>query len=90
MRAERLLDGERLTPVAEWSRSGMRIDIAESPRFDTSPRTAVTLFPICFTATANSGSRRPAMKMYAPSLTNCFAVARPIPLLPPVTSPILP
>src|SRR5262249_50182378 len=30
------------------------------------------------------------MKMYAPSLTNCFAVARPMPLLPPVMSAIFP
>ena len=30
------------------------------------------------------------MKMYAPSLTNCFAVARPMPLLAPVMSAIFP
>src|SRR5215813_1234489 len=30
------------------------------------------------------------MKTYAPSFTNCFAVARPMPLLPPVTSAIFP
>jgi hypothetical protein len=33
---------------------------------------------------------RPVMKTYAPSFTNCFAVARPIPLLPPVMSAIFP
>src|SRR3989449_3362793 len=30
------------------------------------------------------------MKTYAPSFTNCFAVARPMPLLPPVMSAIFP
>ena len=30
------------------------------------------------------------MKTYAPSCTNCFAVARPMPLLPPVMSAIFP
>src|SRR5437870_5315627 len=30
------------------------------------------------------------MKTYAPSFTNCFAVARPMPLLPPVMSATLP
>src|SRR5262249_2759000 len=30
------------------------------------------------------------MNTYAPSSTNCFAAASPIPLLPPVTSAILP
>src|SRR6266481_8036532 len=50
----------------------------------------VTFLPICFTAAANSSSRRPVMKTYAPSLTNAFAVARPIPLVPPVMSAIFP
>src|SRR6516225_9623446 len=30
------------------------------------------------------------MKTWAPSFTNCFAVAKPMPLLPPVMSAILP
>src|SRR5262245_47165696 len=30
------------------------------------------------------------MKTYAPSVTNCFAVARPMPLVPPVMRAILP
>src|SRR5260370_23155111 len=30
------------------------------------------------------------MKTYAPSFTNCFAVARPMPLLPPVMRAIFP
>ena len=63
---------------------------SRSPRFDTSPCTPVTFFSISFTARANSGSRRPVMKTYAPSCTNCFAVARPMPLLPPVMSAIFP
>src|SRR5882672_3237818 len=52
--------------------------------------TLVTSFPISFTAAANSGSRRRVMKTYAPSFTNWFAVARGMPLLPPVTSAIFP
>src|SRR2546425_7533361 len=63
---------------------------SRSPRFDTSPCTPVTSLPISCTAAASSGWRRPVMKTYAPSLTNCFAVARLMPLLPPVTSAILP
>ena len=55
------------------------------PRFDTSHYTPVTFLPISLTATVNSGSRRSVMKMYAPSFTNRFAVARPMPLLPPVS-----
>src|SRR6267142_2438565 len=63
---------------------------SRSPRFDTSPWTPVTWPPISLTAAANSGSRRPVMKTYAPSCTNCFAVARPMPLLPPVMRAIFP
>src|SRR4029077_12601004 len=63
---------------------------SRSPRFETSPCTPVTFLPISFTAAANSCSRRPVMKTYAPSFTNCFAVARPMPPLPPVTSAIFP
>src|ERR1700752_4848102 len=48
------------------------------------------LLPISFTAAANSFSRRPVINTYAPSPTNPFAVASPIPLLPPVISAILP
>src|ERR1700724_3407010 len=32
----------------------------------------------------------PVMKTYAPSFTNAFALARPMPLFPPVTSVIFP
>src|SRR5258708_1523428 len=43
-------------------------------------------------ATASSSSfwRRPVMKTWAPSLTKSFAVASPIPSVPPVTTAILP
>jgi hypothetical protein len=40
--------------------------------------------PICFTAASSSLWRRPVMKTYAPSETNLYAVASPIPLFPPV------
>src|SRR6266850_3525472 len=61
-----------------------------TPRFDTSPCTPVTCLPISCAAPASSGSRRPVMNTYAPSFANCFAAARPMPLLPPVMSAILP
>ena len=63
---------------------------SRSARFATSPRAPITFIAISFTATANSASRRPVMKTYAPSFTNAFAVARPMPLLPPVTSATFP
>src|SRR5437588_3174133 len=63
---------------------------SRSARFDTSPCTPVTFRPISLTAAANSGSRRPVTNTYAPSFTNSFAVARPMPLLPPVMSAIFP
>src|SRR6202034_2313376 len=50
----------------------------------------VTFFPISFTAASSSAWRRPVMKTYAPSATNRRAVARPMPLLPPVTTATLP
>src|ERR1700674_3641957 len=49
-----------------------------------------TLPPIAFTASSSSFWRRPVMKTYAPSLTKSFAVASPIPSVPPVTTAILP
>src|SRR5215472_8890 len=52
--------------------------------------TPVTLLPISFTAVVSSGSRRPVMNTCAPSSTNRLAVANPVPLVPPVTSPIFP
>jgi hypothetical protein len=50
------------------------------------PETPVTFLPISLTAVSNSVARRPVMKTYAPSPTNVFAVASPIPPLPPVMS----
>jgi len=64
-------------PFSRWMCAKRR---SRSPRFDTSPWTPATLLPISLIAAANSRSRRPVMKTYAPSLTNCFAVARPMPL----------
>src|ERR1700674_1022407 len=43
-----------------------------------------------FTAASSPACRRPVMKTYAPSATNRFAVARPMPLFPPVTTATLP
>jgi hypothetical protein len=57
--------------------------------FGTSPRTTVTLRPMCLTAASSSACRRPMMKTYAPSATNRSAVARPMPLLPSALSPPL-
>src|SRR6202158_2273898 len=49
-----------------------------------------TLPPIFFTASSSSFWRRPVMKTYAPSLTKSFAVANPIPSVPPVMTATLP
>src|SRR6266446_6538670 len=49
-----------------------------------------TLLPIVFTASSSSFGRRPVMNTYAPSFTKSFAVAKPIPSVPPVTTAILP
>src|SRR5260221_4920466 len=46
--------------------------------------------PISFSAASSSSCRRPVMKTYAPSATNRFAVASPMPLFPPVTTATLP
>src|SRR5258708_3936018 len=51
---------------------------------------AVTLLPISAFALSSSLWRRPAMKTWAPSSTNFFAAARPIPLDPPVMTAIFP
>ena len=50
----------------------------------------VTFLPICVTASSSSACRRPVMKTWAPSATNRRAVARPMSLLPPVTTATLP
>src|SRR6267154_1706809 len=49
-----------------------------------------TLLPIAFTASSSSFWRLPVTKTYAPSLTKSFAVANPIPSVPPVTTAVLP
>src|SRR6267143_3811516 len=49
-----------------------------------------TLLPIVFTASSSSFWRRPVMKTYAPSLTKSFAVANPIPSVPPLMTATLP
>src|ERR1700680_2891734 len=45
---------------------------------------------MAFTASSSSFWRRPVMKMYAPSLTKSLAEAKPIPVVPPVTTATLP
>src|SRR5713101_4077334 len=47
------------------------------------------LVPIALTASSSSFWRRPVIKTYAPSLANSFAVANPIPWVPPVMRAIL-
>src|SRR6476661_9148716 len=55
-----------------------------------SPATVVTFLPIKAAASFNSLSRRPVITTCAPSSTKRLAVARPIPLLPPVMTATLP
>jgi len=64
----------------------LRDEAIQIARLDTFPCTPVILLLIFFTAAANSASRRPVMKTYAPSFTNSFVVAKPMPLLPPLMS----
>src|SRR6266478_5845441 len=45
---------------------------------------------MAFTASSSSFGRRPVMNTYAPSVTKSFAVANPIPSVPPVMTAILP
>src|SRR6202040_4443620 len=54
-----------------------------------SARTPLNLPPIVLTAAFSSSSRRPVMKTDAPSAAKCLAVARPMPLVPPVTTTTL-
>src|SRR5262249_5961861 len=63
---------------------------SRSARCETSPCTPVTCLPTCLTASSSSAWRRPVMKTWAPSATKRRAVARPMPLLPPVMTATLP
>src|ERR1700736_4939670 len=58
--------------------------------FVTSPRTPTAFPPTFFTAASSSSWRRPVMNTNAPSAAKRWAVASPIPLLPPVTTAVLP
>src|SRR5579859_605868 len=55
-----------------------------------SPATVVTFLPIKAAASLSSFSRRPVITTCAPSSTKRLAVAKPIPLLPPVITAIFP
>src|SRR5689334_3534468 len=55
-----------------------------------SPATVVTFLPIKAAASFSSFSRRPVITTCAPSSTKRLAVAKPIPLLPPVITAIFP
>jgi hypothetical protein len=61
-----------------------------SSNFDASVSTLLTFFPIVVIARSSSCRLHPGIKTCSPSSTNCFAVARPIPLLPPVITPTFP
>src|SRR6266404_4761364 len=64
--------------------------LSRSSSFEASALTAVTWPLISFAAASSSACLRPVTKTYAPSLTKRWAVARPIPAVPPVTSAIFP
>ncbi len=63
---------------------------ATSSALVRSPAIASMRPPVSVTASASSASRRPVMKTWAPSCTKRRAMARPIPLPPPVTSATFP
>src|SRR5690242_11605539 len=60
-----------------------------SARFAMSPRTPATCPPMAATAASSASWRRPVMNTEAPSAEKALAVARPIPLVPPVTTTTL-
>src|SRR5579871_4437658 len=63
---------------------------SRSEILDTSLTTPCAFRPSCATAASSSPFLRPVTKTNAPSATKRLAVARPMPLLPPVTSATLP
>jgi hypothetical protein len=63
---------------------------SRSSRFDTSPCYADDVSSNLLYRRSQLRLTAPVMKTNAPSFTNCFAVARPMPLLPPVMSVIFP
>src|SRR2546422_5774694 len=67
----------------------LALDVCEEPIKIAEVR-HVALETADISSAASSRSRRPVMKTYAPSFTNSFAVARPMPLLPPVMSAVFP
>src|SRR5271167_3596532 len=73
------------------SRDAIRLySRSRSCRSPASPGTAIAFGPICATAATNASSRRPVMNTWAPSATKRWAVASPMPLLPPVMTATLP
>jgi hypothetical protein len=54
-----------------------------------SPCTPLTRPPICLIAAVSASWRRPVMNTVAPSAAKALAVARPMPLVPPVTTTTL-
>jgi hypothetical protein len=77
---------------ADWSEAaaaGVRIDDIEPPFFALDLcEELVEVIEV--RGVGFDGCRRPVTKTYAPSLTKRWAVARPIPAVPPVTSAIFP
>src|SRR5262245_48400804 len=61
-----------------------------SPRCDTSAFSATAPSPIARSAALNDSGSRPVTTTEAPSRAKAFATARPIPLLPPVTTATFP
>src|ERR1700722_14418270 len=59
-------------------------------RLAVSPGTAMHPSPILAAAASSASLRLPVIYTVAPSFTNVFAVAKPIPLLPPVTTATFP
>src|ERR1700751_383846 len=60
-----------------------------SASFDMSARTPLTRPPIALTAASSSTWRRPVTNTEAPSTAKRLAAARPMPLVPPVTTTTL-
>src|SRR5246127_2970816 len=79
----------RMSKPPAWSRT-VANSLSRSALLVTSPATVIRPSPINAFALSSSLWRRPITNTWAPSSTNLCAVARPIPLVPPVITATLP
>src|SRR6266545_4023716 len=76
--------------IAVFMDSSCGVAMGPGAPYGTPCGRTVTCCPLSFAAASSSRCRRPVMKTCAPSATNRCAVARPMPLVPPVMTATLP